>query len=55
MKRKNHIKKISDYAIVGGLGAILVIGLTGCEDKGSNNQNQNQGQNNTFTDASQKQ
>ncbi len=55
MKKKNHIKKISDYAIVGGLGAILVIGLTGCDDKGSNNQNQNQGQNSAFTDASQKQ
>ena len=54
MRRKNHIKKISDYAIVGGLGAVLVLGLTGCDDKGNNN-NQNQGQNGAFTEASQKQ
>lgn len=53
MKKRNHIKKISNYAIVGGLGAILVSGLVGCEDK-SNNQ-QNQGQNNTFANANQKQ
>jgi len=39
--------------MVGGLGAILVSGLVGCEDK-SNNQ-QNQGQNNAFTNANQKQ
>ncbi len=43
-----HIKKISNYAVVGGLGAALVLGLVGCEDK-SNNQQQkadalNQGQ-----------
>jgi hypothetical protein len=48
-----HIKKISNYAIVGGLGAILIGGLTGCEDKGQN-QNQ-QGQNAAFTNAAQKQ
>ncbi|PLY05269.1 MAG: hypothetical protein C0625_14670 [Arcobacter sp.] len=53
MKKRNHIKKISNYAMVGGLGAILVSGLVGCEDK-SNNQ-QNQGQNNAFTNANQKQ
>lgn len=53
MKKKSHIKKISDYAMVGGLGAILVTGLVGCEDK-SNNQ-QNQGQSDAFTNASQKQ
>ena len=28
-----HIKKISNYAIVGGLGAMLVTGLVGCEDR----------------------
>ncbi len=28
-----HIKKISNYAMVGGLGAMLVTGLVGCEDK----------------------
>ncbi len=53
MKKRNHIKKISNYAMVGGLGAILVTGLVGCEDK-SNNQ-QNQGQNDAFSNASQKQ
>lgn len=53
MKKRNHIKKISNYAMVGGLGAILVTGLVGCEDK-SNNQ-QMQGQNDAFANASQKQ
>ncbi|MCP4970462.1 MAG: hypothetical protein GY932_07715 [Arcobacter sp.] len=53
MKKRNHIKKISDYAMVGGLGALLVTGLVGCEDK-SNNQQQ-QGQSDAFTNASQKQ
>lgn len=53
MKKRNHIKKISDYAIVGGLGALLVTGLVGCDDKSKNNQ-QNQGQNDAFTNASQK-
>lgn len=48
-----HIKKISNYAMVGGLGAILVTGLVGCEDKNANGQNQ--GQNNAFSQASQKQ
>lgn len=40
-----HIKKISDYAMVGGLGALLITGLAGCEDKSS-------GQNDAFTQAS---
>lgn len=53
LKKRNHIKKISDYAIVGGLGALLVTGLVGCDDKSKNNQ-QNQGQNDAFTNASQK-
>ncbi len=48
-----HIKKISDYAIVGGLGAVLVVGLVGCEDKGT--AGQQQGQSNAFTTASQAQ
>jgi len=39
--------------MVGGLGAFLVAGLVGCEDK-SNNQ-QNQGQSDAFSNASQKQ
>ncbi|WP_419764901.1 MAG: UPF0323 family lipoprotein [Arcobacter sp.] len=46
-----HIKKISDYAIVGGLGAILITGLVGCGDSSNNRQ----GQNDAFTNASQKQ
>ncbi|WP_072680660.1 UPF0323 family lipoprotein [Arcobacter sp. LA11] len=53
MKKRNHIKKISNYAMVGGLGAILVTGLVGCEDKSANQQSQ--GQNDAFSNASQKQ
>lgn len=53
MEKRKHIKKISNYAMVGGLGAFLVLGLVGCEDKSNNNQNQ--GQSNAFTNASQKQ
>ena len=53
MKKNNNIKKISNYAVVGGLGAILVSGLVGCEDK-SNNQ-QGYQQNDAFSSASQKQ
>lgn len=51
-KKKYFIKKISDYAMVGGLGAILVTSFTACEDKGSNNQN---GNSSAITQASQKQ
>lgn len=54
MKKKNHIKKISNYAMVGGLGSLLVIGLVGCGDNSSNKENQNQGQSDAFTNASQK-
>ena len=57
MKKKNHIKKISNYAMVGGLGSLLVVGLVGCGDSSSNNQgqqNQSQGQSDAFTNASQK-
>ena len=42
-----HIKKISNYAMVGGLGALLVTGLVGCEDKSAKND--------AFTNAAQKQ
>ncbi|MBL0721644.1 MAG: UPF0323 family lipoprotein [Sulfurovum sp.] len=28
-----YLKKLSDYATVGGLGALLVTGLTGCEER----------------------
>jgi hypothetical protein len=56
LKKKNHIKKISDYAIVGGLGSLLVVGLIGCGDSSNNNQEQqNQGQSDAFSNASQKQ
>ncbi len=55
MKKRNHIKKISDYAMVGGLGSLLIIGLVGCGDSTSNDQKQNQTQDSAFTDASQKQ
>ena len=53
MKKRNHIKKISNYAMVGGLGSLLVVGLVGCGDS-SNDKNQ-QAQNDAFTNASQKQ
>ena len=55
MKKRNHIKKISDYAMVGGLGSLLIVGLVGCGDSSSNDQKQNQTQDSAFTDASQKQ
>ena len=42
-----HIKKISNYAMVGGLGALLVTGLVGCEDKSAKSD--------AFTNAAQKQ
>ncbi len=52
MKTKKHyIKKISNYAIVGGLGSVLLTSFTGCEQKpqdGSNGQS-------SFTQANQKQ
>jgi len=41
-KTNKHIKKLSNYAMVGGLGAFLITGLAGCQDKGENNQNQGQ-------------
>ncbi|MEA2049396.1 MAG: UPF0323 family lipoprotein [Campylobacterota bacterium] len=50
--KKYFLKKISDYAIVGGMGAVLVTSFTACEDKNTNAYNQ---QNSTITDASQKQ
>ncbi len=28
-----HLKKLSDYALIGGIGAILITGLTGCQQK----------------------
>jgi hypothetical protein len=50
-----HIKKITDYSIVGGMGAVMVASLTGCEgmDNGmAPNMQQQQG---TMQEASQKQ
>jgi len=52
-KKIKHIKRLSNYALAGGLGAFLVAGLTGCEDKNANGQNQ--GQSDAFTQANQKQ
>jgi len=52
LKKRNHIKKISDYAMVGGLGAVLVTGLVGCSDGGNNNQQQQQSA--AFSNAAQK-
>jgi len=52
MEKKYFLKKVSDYAIVGGMGAILITSFTGCEDKNSNGQNS---QNGTINAASQKQ
>ncbi len=49
---KKYIKKVSNYAVVGGLGALLITGFGGCEDK---NNGQNSGQNNAFSNASNKQ
>ncbi len=39
-----HIKKIADYSIVGGMGAVLMVGLTGCvgEDPRAEQNMQNQ-------------
>ena len=51
MKKKNHIKKISNYAMVGGLGSLLVIGHVGCGDSSSNKESQNQGQSDAFSKA----
>ncbi|XOB60875.1 UPF0323 family lipoprotein [Campylobacterota bacterium DY0563] len=54
MANKNkHIKKLSNYALVGGLGAFLITGLTGCENKGISGQNQEQG--GSVSDATQRQ
>ncbi len=46
-----HIKKIRDYSIVGGIGAMLVVGLVGCESP----QNNQKGDSRAFSEANQKQ
>ena len=50
--KKYFLKKISNYAVVGGLGASLLVAFSGCEDKNVNGQNAN---GDTITNASQKQ
>jgi hypothetical protein len=47
--KKYFLKKVSNYAIVGGLGATLMVSFSGCE-----NRNDNTAQSDTFTNASQK-
>ena len=48
MKNKKYfLKQISNYAIVGGMGAILITSFSGCEQKKDNSNN------NVFTQASQ--
>jgi hypothetical protein len=39
-----YLKKLSDYAIVGGVGALLVTGLTGCQQKGEEGTQQGKAQ-----------
>jgi len=50
--KKYFLKKASNYAVVGGLGALLITSFSGCEDKGNN---QNASTPNAMTTASQKQ
>ncbi|MGK0256028.1 MAG: hypothetical protein ACI81I_000637 [Arcobacteraceae bacterium] len=50
--KKYFLKKISNYAIVGGLGATLITSFTACEDKNGNAQGS---QNNSTTNSNQKQ
>ena len=49
MAKKYFLKKISNYAVVGGMGAILLTSFTGCDQKQSDDTN------GVFTNASQKQ
>jgi len=46
-----HIKKIRDYSIVGGVGAMLVVGLVGCESP----VDMPQGDSRAFSEANQRQ
>lgn len=50
-----HIKKIADYSIVGGMGGLLVAGLTGCESPDHGLPQNTQNQTGSFQQASQKQ
>jgi len=47
--KKYFLKKVSNYAIVGGLGSLLIMSFAGCEQRGSSNNDD------TFSQASQKQ
>ncbi len=49
MKKNIHIKKIGDFAKIGGLTSFLILGLTACNDNSS--QNQTQAKNTTIADA----
>jgi len=53
--KKYFLKKISNYTIVGGLGATLITSFAGCEDKSANDHNNQHNNTSTITDASQKQ
>ncbi len=44
----HYIKKLSNYALVGGLGALLVVGVSGCEQKSEQSST-------AFSEAQQKQ
>lgn len=35
--QKKYIRKISDYVIAGGIGALVIAGMQGCEKKDNNN------------------
>ncbi len=50
-----HIKKISDYSIVGGMGGLLMASLTGCENPDHGLPANIEQQNGSFQEASQKQ
>ncbi len=39
-----YLKKLSDYAVVGGVGALLVTGVTGCQQEAKESAPQNQAQ-----------
>lgn len=40
MDKKHYIKKISNYSMVGGLGALLITSFTGCEQRPQDGQEQ---------------
>lgn len=50
-----HLKKIADYSIVGGMGALVISALTGCESPDHGLPPTSNTQNDAFTEASQKQ